>query len=135
MSISDYILEPIRKDEEFVLYRAQNPGRTDMPPFLLLKPVSARPTLESLKKLEREYSLKDELNSAWAVRPLSLFHDDGGQPTLKLEHPGGETLDRLIAGPMEMTQFLRIAAGLASAVSELHKHGLIHRTLSRLTFL
>src|SRR5262245_41738676 len=110
MSVADYILEPVRKDEEFLLYRGQNPGRKDTPPVLLLKPVSVQPTLESLKKLEHEYSLRDELNSEWAVRPLALSHDNGEQPTLVFEYPGGETLDRLIAGPMEMTQFLLIAA-------------------------
>jgi predicted ATPase/GAF domain-containing protein len=46
-----------------------------------------------------------------------------------LEDPGGETLVRLTGRPMEMTQFLRIAAGLASALSGLHKRGLIHKDL------
>jgi serine/threonine protein kinase len=44
---------------------------------------------------------------------------------LVLENPGGEPLDRLIQGPMEITQFLRFAVGLATALSRLHKRGLI----------
>src|SRR5262249_39132271 len=78
---------------------------------------------------------RDELNSEWAVRPLALSHDNGGQPTLVFEYPGGETLDRLIAGPMEMTQFLLIAAGLATALTALHKHGLIHKDLKPVNIL
>src|ERR1700686_4970637 len=48
---------------------------------------------------------------------------------LVLENPGGEPLDRLIQGPMEMTQFLRFAVGLAIALSRLHKRGLIHKDI------
>src|SRR5713101_7534984 len=108
MSFSDYILEPIRKDEEVVLSRGKDPGRTDAPSVLLLSPVSKQPSFGTLEKLENEYSLKDELNSAWAVRPLALSHETG-RVTLVLDDPGGETLDRLIQGPMEMGQFLRLA--------------------------
>src|SRR6266481_5931207 len=128
MSFSDYILEPIRKDEEVVLSRGKDPGRTDAPSVLLMSPVSKQPSPGTLKKLENEYSLKDELNSAWAVRPLALSHESG-QATLVLEDPGGETLDRLLPGPMEMTQFLCFAVDLATALSGLHKSGLIHKDI------
>jgi PAS domain S-box-containing protein len=46
------------------------------------------------------------------------------QPALVLENPGGEPLNRLIQGPMEMRQFLRLAISLASALSRLHKREL-----------
>src|SRR6266481_2727740 len=128
MSFSDYILEPIRKDEEFVLCRGKHPGRTDAPSVLLMTPVSKQPSPGTLKKLENEYSLKGELDSAWAVRPMALSHESG-QATLVLENPGGETLDRLLPGPMEMTQFSRFAVGLATALSRLHKSGLIHKDI------
>src|ERR1700745_3615014 len=82
--------------------------------------------LETLKKVEYEYSLRDELDSAWAVRPLALS-EQRGQMTLVLEDPGGETLDRLLAGPMELTQFLRFAVGIATALRGLDKKGLIHK--------
>jgi hypothetical protein len=57
---NDYVLAPIRKDEEFVLCRGRDPGRTDAPSVLLLSPVSKQPSLGTLEKLENEYSLKDE---------------------------------------------------------------------------
>ena len=47
--------------------------------------------------------------------------------TLVLEDPGGETLDRFLPGPMEMTRFLRFAVGIATALSGLHEKGLIHK--------
>src|SRR6266550_443489 len=123
---NDYVLAPIRKDEEFVLCRGRDPGRTDAPSVLLLSPVSKQPSLGTLEKLENEYSLKDELNSAWAVRPLALSRETG-QETVVLEVPGGETLDRLIRGPMEMGQFLRLAVALAGTLSRFHERGLIHK--------
>src|SRR5213078_4556668 len=130
MSVSGYILEPIRDDDEFVLYRGRARGtRTDKPVVLVLKPAAARPRLQSLNKLKHEYSLRDELLSEWAIRPLSLSQDDNGQATLVFECPGGEPLDRLVVGPMEMGQFLRISVGLATALMGLHKGGLIHKDL------
>jgi PAS domain S-box-containing protein len=50
-----------------------------------------------------------------------------GQLMLVLEDPGGETLDRLLPGPLEMTRFLRLAVGIARALSEVHKSELIHK--------
>src|ERR1700682_5787362 len=43
--------------------------------------------------------------------------------------PGGEPLDRLLRQPMELTQFLRFAVGLAAALGKLHQQGLIHKDI------
>jgi serine/threonine protein kinase len=83
---------------------------------------------ETLRKIERAYALRDDLDSAWAVRPLSISEQDG-QMKLVLEDPGGETLDRLLPGPLEMTQFSRLAAGVARALSGVHKRELIHKDI------
>ena len=120
------LADVVRKDDEFVLYRGVHAKRRDVPSLLFLTPVSTRPTPETLEKIEHEYSLRDALNSAWAIRPVALSQHFG-QSTLELEDPGGETLDRLLRGPMEMTQFLRVAMGLATALGSLHKSGLVHK--------
>jgi PAS domain S-box-containing protein len=124
--LSQYVLEVLRRDEEFVLYRGVHPNHSGLPSILLLAPASMPPVLETLKKIEREYSLKDELDSAWAVRSLALC-DHRGQKMLVLEDPGGETLDRFLPGPMEMTRFLHFAVGTAAALSGLHEKELIHK--------
>ena len=90
---SEYVLEPLRKDEEFVLYRRWQSDQPSSPSVLQLAPASARPAQETLRKIEHEYSLRDQLDSAWAVGPLALS-DQPGQLTLVLEDPGGETLGR-----------------------------------------
>src|SRR5262245_52533676 len=49
---------------------------------------------------------------------------------LALEHPGGEPLERLLGRPMAVTQFLRVAIGLAAALGQVHARGLIHKDLT-----
>src|SRR5439155_18346936 len=97
-------------------------------PLLVLSPALAQPALGSLRRLEHAYGLRDELDPAWAVRPLALVHHHG-RPTLLLEDPGGELLIGLLGQPWEVRPFLRIALGLADALGQLHARGLIHKDL------
>ena len=127
MQLSKYSVERLRDDGEFILYRAHG-KQIEPPSVLLVAPASTRPSPETFKKLDHEYSLRSELDSAWAVRPLALS-ERSGQRTLVLEDPGGETLDGSILGPMEMTQFLGFAVGLATALGGLHERKLIHKDL------
>ena len=48
---------------------------------------------------------------------------------LVLEDPGGEPLERLVGGPMELRQFLRLAIGLSAALGRVHQRGLIHKDI------
>ncbi len=125
VEISEYVRECLREDEEFILYRGRA-SAAEVPSVLLLTPASSRPAPESLKKIDNEYSFRDDLDATWALRPLLLSQYDG-QKVLVLEDPGGEPLDRLIQGPTEIRQFLRIAVGLAAALRQLHKRKLIHK--------
>src|ERR1700677_480525 len=124
--LSQYVFKVLRRDEEFLLYRGAHSNGSGAPSILLLAPASTQPALETLKKIESEYSLRDELDSAWAVRCLTLS-EHRGQMALVFEDPGGETLDRFLPGPMEMTRFLRFAVGTAAALSGLHEKELIHK--------
>src|SRR5580704_12316237 len=125
--ISGYATECIREDEEFILCRA-HANTAEVPSILLLTLASIRPRPESLKKIEHEYSLRCDFDSAWAVRSIALPQWNGRE-ALVLEDPGGEFLHRLIQGPMEIKQFLRIAIGLSTALGQLHKRSLIHKDL------
>ena len=126
MTPSQLPLKVLRHDEEFILYRDEQQSRPGFQSVLLLAPASSKPSLNTLKKLEHEYSLRDELDSAWAARPVSLT-EHLGQTAIVLEDPGGEPLDSLLPGPFELTSFLRLAIGLATALGALHKRGLIHK--------
>jgi serine/threonine protein kinase len=125
MDLSGYLLEPLREDGEFVLYRARA-KHPELPSVLLLSPVSSQPSVETLRKIDHEYSLKGELDTSWAVRPLTLSVCDD-KKVLVLEDLGGEPLGQFIRGPMEIRPFLRFAMVLAEAIGRLHKRDLIHK--------
>ena len=127
MELSAYELEPLREDQDFVLYRGHsNEGKASS--ILLLTTLSRLPTPETFKKIEHEYSLKSELDTTWAARPMALSQYNE-RSALILEDPGGVPLSLLIQGPMQMKQFLQVAVGLANALRELHKRHLIHKDL------
>jgi len=85
MELSDYLLETLREDEKFILYRG-NARDMEAPSVLLLAPSSTRPAPESLKKIEHDYSLRTELDAAWAARPLAVSQYKE-QPVLVLPRP------------------------------------------------
>jgi PAS domain S-box-containing protein len=95
---------------------------------LAMLPASEQPTPATLDRLAHEYSLKDELDGTWALRPLELVRDRG-QTVLVLEDPGGELLGSLLGTPMEVGRFLSIAIGLAAALGKVHQRGLIHKDI------
>src|SRR5262245_2378947 len=93
-----------------------------------MAPTSLRPAPETVARLEHAYALRDELDAAWAARPLALVRCEG-RPTLLLEDPGGEVLAGLIGRRWEVAAFLRVAIGLAAALGRLHARGLIHKDI------
>ena len=92
--------------------------------------LAEQPSPQSLRRLEHEYSLATELDAAWAAQPLALTRHQG-RTVLILKDPGGEPLDRVIeqhkGQPIDLTRFLRIAIGLAAALGQAHRQGLIHK--------
>jgi hypothetical protein len=75
---------------------------------LLVAPAADHQSRTRLDRLTHEYELKDELDGAWAARPLALMRD-AGRTVLVLDDLGGEPLDRSLGGPMEVGRFLRLA--------------------------
>src|SRR5215470_16156243 len=103
-------------------------------PVLIVLPAADHPSRSSLDRLTHEYELKDELDGAWAVRPLELVRDSG-RTMLVLEDVGGEPLDRLLGAPMEVGRFLRLAIGMAAAVGKLHERGFVHKDIKPVNIL
>jgi predicted ATPase len=125
VELSEFVVERLHEDDEFILYRG-HAKRADLHSILLLAAVSAYPTVETLKKIDHEYSLRGELDAGWAARPLAVSRH-GEQPALVREDPGGELLSRLTHGTREIGSFLRIALGIAAALRELHQRQVIHK--------
>jgi hypothetical protein len=90
MELSAYALQPLREDEEFILYRGR-PIQADASSVLLLAPTLRHPALETLEKINHEYALRSELDATWAVRPRDLSQYDG-KTVLVLEDPGGDPI-------------------------------------------
>jgi serine/threonine protein kinase len=89
---------------------------------------SESPAPESIRRLEHEYELRNQLDSAWAARPVGLVRDNG-QTCLLLEEPGGQPLDRLLERALDLAKIMRIAISLSGALSKLHERGIIHRDI------
>ena len=115
---SEYVLERLREGPDFTLYRGRQRGVQT--PILAVAVAAERPSPQTLRRLEHEYSLATELDPAWAAQPLALTRHQG-RAVLILRDPGGEPLDRVIeqnkGQPIDLTRFLRIAIGLAAALS------------------
>jgi PAS domain S-box-containing protein len=126
IELSRDVLETLREDGEFVLSRGRREG--DRSPLLVVAPALAQPAPESLQRLAHAYALREALEPTWAACPLALGHHQG-RLTLLLEDPGGEVLERLLGHPLELTQCLRMAIGLAVALGRLHARGLIHKDI------
>src|ERR1700744_753066 len=121
--------QTLRRDSERVLrrgWRVDTAGHRSA--VLLISPAIAQPSPATLDRLAHECRLKDELDGAWAVRPLELRRASG-QAVLVLEDPGGEPLDQVCGTPMAPEPFLRFATGIATALTGMHQRGLIHKDL------
>ena len=114
-------------DEGILLCRACREGADGKREAVLaVLPAAEQPTLQSLERLAHEYKLKDELDGAWAAKPLELVRDRG-RTVLVLEDLGGEPLSWLVGAPMELTGFLRLAIQIAAALGKVHQRGLLHK--------
>jgi PAS domain S-box-containing protein len=118
-------LDILREDDGLTLYRGAR-GADGAPMLALVAGDTARKSL--LRRLEREFAQRDLLDARWAARPLSLAVEDDF-PTLWLTDPAGELLSGRMGRPWEISLFLRVAAGIASALGGVHQAGLMHRDL------
>ncbi|MBV8641524.1 MAG: AAA family ATPase [Verrucomicrobia bacterium] len=124
--LTRFVLERLGEDGELVLSRGKRDA--DRARLLVMAPVLEQPVPETIVRLQHAYSLAGELDAAWAARPLELVHHEG-RTALLTEDPGGDPLERLLGQPMEPSQFLRIAIGIAVALGSLHACGIIHRNV------
>ena len=60
--------------------------------------LAERPRPALVGRLAHEHGLRDELDSAWALRPLELL-SQGGRPMQVLEDPDGKPLERQLLAP------------------------------------
>src|SRR5471032_1092503 len=114
------------EDGERTFWRASAPDGSDS--VLLVRADPDRPSPATLDRLGHEFALKDQLDGAWAVRPMKLLREHGGI-VLVLEDPGGEPLEPLIGEPMAVEAALCLAVGIVAALGKLHQRGLVHKDI------
>src|SRR5262245_1637125 len=118
------LTEELRRDGDLLLCR----GRRDEDGSSILALVGTHEgASRSLEQLKRECALKDELDAAWAVRPLELLKN--GHAVLLLEDLGGAPLEGVLGRPWRTPQFLRAALGITRALAQMHERGLIHKNV------
>src|SRR5580692_2979787 len=121
-------LQVLWEDGERVFCRGERSADGHGAAVLAVLPAAEHPTPATLGRLAREYELKDELDGAWAVRPLELVRERG-RIMLVLEDTRSEPLHRLLGPPMEVRSFLRLAIALAAALTQVHRRGLVHKDI------
>jgi diguanylate cyclase (GGDEF)-like protein len=91
---------------------------------------SDRPSPELLARWQHEYVVLRSIESEWVIKPLGLRQVEHSL-ILVLEDFGSANLAQLIARqPLDLAERLALAIQLASAVSAVHAHGLIHGDIS-----
>jgi serine/threonine protein kinase len=126
IELSKYILEALGRDKDFNLYRATSKEGNSQ--ILVLSPAAEYPPSETLERLEHEYSLREELDLAWAARPIETarYRDS---TVLVLDDPGGVPLDQLLGQPLDLAFSIRLAVGLSSAIDRMHGRGIVHKDI------
>jgi predicted ATPase/signal transduction histidine kinase len=120
------ISETLRQRGCAAVYRALRPSDHSSVVLKVVDPRRCRPG--DLERLRREYELGASLEGPRFVRSLA-FDTYEGMPSVVLEDSGGQPLERLLAAPMPVEEFLELAVGMANAVAELHRQGVIHKDL------
>ena len=106
-----------------IVYRARHGGRT----FAVKLLTDAGDRRETLLRLRREASALARLHHPALPTVVALGELPEG-PYLVMEHVEGEQLrHRLESGPLAEAQIARLGTDIASALGEVHRHGLVHR--------
>jgi PAS domain S-box-containing protein len=124
----DRDLQVLWEDGERVFCRGESHVDGYPVSALVVLPAAEHPTPAALDRLACEYGLKNELDAAWAVRPIELVRERG-RTMLVFEDTRGEPLNRLLGMPMEVRSFLRLAIAVAAVLTQVHRRGLVHKDI------
>ena len=123
------LLQPLWSDGERLYCRTWRNNAEDAEHALIaVVPTSEHPSPTVISRLAHEFALKDDLDAAWAARPLELVRS-GGRTLLLLETCSHATLNSSLGKPLELGVFLRLALAITYAIGRLHERGLVHKDI------
>lgn len=120
------VTETLSLDGRTRLLRAVR--QPDHIPVILKELEAGRSRASDVERLRHEYELGTSLDLPATVRPLALERHQG-MPALVYEDFGGIPLDHLLSGPMALQEFLGWAIGIARALEDLQRRGVVHKDL------
>lgn len=106
-------------------------ARTSNGEAVVLKVLDAEhPTPETSARWQHEFAMLRAIESPWVIKARAL-HQVGRRSVLELEDFAATDLAQVISRKLlDFPERLSIALQLAEAVSDIHKHGLIHGDLA-----
>ncbi|MBT8079136.1 MAG: AAA family ATPase [Gammaproteobacteria bacterium] len=127
------IKESLKKDHDWQLLRGVR-AEDDLP--VLIKAANAQSPESGLtEQLRAEFSTLQGLDVPGVLRVHALLRESRNS-ALVLEDPGGTLLNVVLdAGKFEIADFLAVSIQMATVVSELHRHGIVHTQLRPDVFL
>jgi serine/threonine protein kinase len=88
-----------------------------------------------VRLLEHEYAVPQGLHLAGVIRAHEILRD-ACECCLVLDDPGGMPLPALLPWrPLDLEAFFKLAIQLAALLTELHRHGIIHKQLNPASIL
>jgi predicted ATPase len=134
MNLTEYeLLHELLRSERYVVERGRR--RQDGSPVLLKAESRAPGTRAAQHALRREYDILRELSLVGVPRPYDLVPLEG-RLVLVLEDGGGVPLDTLLAWDRpSITRFFSIAIRLCTILAEVHRHEIVHGSVSPLNIL
>lgn len=130
ITIADYrLIEVLYEGAMAYTYRAKKePESAPGANSVIIKTLQAEyPTIEQLTRLKHEYRIIQDLKTEEILKPLALERDHN-RLALMLTDFDGEPLTRAIAAQqLSLNNCLQIVIHLASLLSHLHQHKIIHQ--------
>ncbi|MEG4576371.1 ATP-binding sensor histidine kinase [Microcoleus sp. N3A4] len=122
-----HIAQPVQVGIKNAIYRGiREKDRTQV----IIKTLNAEfPTIEDITRLRHEYKITQNLHLEGVVRTYNL-ENVGNSYALIMEDLGGTSLKQLLAAKKPtLKEFLSIALQLATGITELHQHRIIHKDI------
>ncbi len=133
MTVPGYSMtQRLAQGSESSVYRAVRAA--DEHPVILKIFEPAYPSPEKIAWFKREFDLTRGLDVPEVVKALALEKSDR-RWWMVLDDCGGDSLDRVIAKPLDVTEVLELAIGMVDAIGAVHQREVVHNNICPASFV